>query len=101
MESEEQKTESNIIILPEDSTISTITEIYSSLKDKIERQKDFIIDASKVTQITTPFLQLIIALHKTLSEINGGKLEIKNPSTQFKQVINDLGLSEQLNIWSN
>jgi len=58
-----------------------------------------ILDAEKVSRITTPCIQVIISLEKSckLSSIN---FKILTPSDAFKKVFAELGLSKQLNDWS-
>jgi anti-anti-sigma regulatory factor len=57
------------------------------------------LDAAAIEMITTPGVQLLLSLHKTLSE-SGGKLAVKNSNESFAQPFQALGFGEHLSAWS-
>jgi anti-anti-sigma regulatory factor len=58
-------------------------------------KQTFVIDASEVSRITTPCVQIIISLFKMFSEV-GIVIKIINPSNVFKSSFQDLGLESFL-----
>jgi chemotaxis protein CheX len=63
-------------------------------------EKGVTLNASSVNRITTPCVQIIIALAKS-SEMAKVKFKISSPSEAFRKAFDDLGLSKQLLSWSN
>ena len=65
----------------------------------IENGATLILDASQVEVITTPAVQLLVALDKTLTN-KCGKLEISQPKDVLMTVFKSLGLENHLTKWS-
>lgn len=85
--------------LPEKIDVTVIEEVYSSLNNIISSDKKIILDASKVEKITTPGVQLLLSAARSMGD-NSGNFCINNPSENFINVFSDLGLSSQLNKWT-
>lgn len=82
--------------LPQVVTIESVEALAAELKQLPLAQKtDLILDASQVQNITTPGLQLIISLEKTLSS-QGGMLAIRDKSEAFMHALKDAGLQNLL-----
>ncbi len=83
--------------LPPIINIETIEEIAGEFKHLLSSSKipNLILDASKVENITTAGLQLIVALEKTLSS-SGGAFSIKDGSDSFIGAFKDIGLENFL-----
>lgn len=83
--------------LPSIMNIETIEEIAGEFKQLLSSSKisNLIIDASKVENITTAGLQLIVALEKNLSS-SGGAFFIKDESDSFASAFKDIGLENFL-----
>lgn len=78
--------------------ISTVSTLCEELRRFLDMGKDIIFDASKVERITTPGLQLLIAI--TLqNKKNGNRVGVVRPSEALKKTISDLGFSNQLKEW--
>ncbi len=84
-------------MLPPIINIETIEEIVGGFKQLLSSSKipNLILDASKVENITTTGLQLIVALEKTLSS-SGGTFSIKDESDSFASAFKDIGLENFL-----
>lgn len=82
--------------LPSTMTIENAELVAADLKQLSFTEKaDLIIDASHVEHITTPGLQLLIALEKTLTA-QGGTLMIKNGRPSFTQAFLEAGIDNLL-----
>jgi anti-anti-sigma regulatory factor len=94
---------SNIVLqfaLPAIVTLEIVETLSNDFKRLISTPgAAVLLDASKVDIITTPGMQLILSLDKSL-ELTGGRLEIVNPSEFFVQITKALGLIAQLAKWS-
>ncbi len=78
--------------LPPMMTIETAEALCAELKQiPLIGKTGLILDASEVEHITTPGLQLIVALEKTLST-QGGALSITNKKDWFIRALQDAGL---------
>ncbi|GLQ06964.1 STAS domain-containing protein [Sneathiella chinensis] len=60
---------------------------------------DVIVDAATVETLTTPCLQVLLSLDKSLTE-DGRTLILTNPTPAVTQAFDDLGLEEVLKKWS-
>lgn len=91
----------NAIELPASCQISFLQDLFMQLEVKVNEKNDAVVfDASKISVITTPILQLMISLEKKLQEYNR-KLVVVNPSEQFIQCLNKLGLANLITQWSD
>jgi anti-anti-sigma regulatory factor len=82
--------------LPASMTIETAEALAAELKQlPLEGKTHLTLDASHVEHITTPGLQLIISLDKTLSA-QGGMLTINGRRDPFIRAFKDTGLESVL-----
>jgi anti-anti-sigma regulatory factor len=63
------------------------------------KSKIVVLDAGDVERVTTPCVQIILSLGKTLEKDNR-LLKIDRATDDMRQVFCDLGLEEQFNKWS-
>jgi anti-anti-sigma regulatory factor len=88
--------ESTMIILPAQMTIDTADSLAAEWNALPVSAKPCVtMDGSKVENITTPAVQLILAFDKTITESNG-TLAITGKTECFTQVFYDLGLKSFL-----
>ena len=71
----------------------------NDLMQAANQDKDVKLNAGEVSRITTPCVQVIIALAKMFKE-SGRKLLIDKPSDTFCAAFADLGLAYELENWS-
>jgi anti-anti-sigma factor len=82
--------------LPEEMTIETAEALAAELKQlSLAEKTSLVLDASQVENITTPGLQLIIALEKSLTA-QGSALVIKGKRDSFADAFKDAGLESLL-----
>lgn len=86
--------------LPSALTIETVEALLASLRDVPLGAEGIALEAGKVESITTPGVQVIVSLSKSLEQM-GGKLKIEQPSAALTQAFQTLGLGEQLTQWSS
>ncbi len=86
--------------LPSSITIETIEALLGELKDVPLTGGGLAVDATQVEIITTPGVQVILALGKALAQA-GGTFAILEKSAAFTQAFHTLGLDGQLKEWSN
>jgi anti-anti-sigma regulatory factor len=82
------------IELPMMSDIRNVGDIYNSFNKALEKDKKIQLDCSKVSRMTTPALQILIAYIKQYGEEN---LKLLNPSDNFLLVVESCGLKEYFN----
>lgn len=58
------------------------------------------IDGGNVERVSTPAIQILLAVARDLSEKNR-PLVLRNPSEALKAAFDDLGLSAELHSWSS
>ena len=84
-------------VLPSALTIESIESLAAEFKQWPFQEKSHLtLDASQVDQVTTPGLQLIVSIEKTLAA-QGGSLIIHAPKEPFVRAFNDAGLQSILN----
>lgn len=84
------------LTLPPTMTIETAETFAAELKQlPLAEKTQLTLDAACVETITTPGLQLVVSLAKTL-EAQSGKLTIINPRESFKHAFSDSGLESLL-----
>ena len=90
----------SVFALPSSLTIESAEALASSiLKQGVpDHGKTFTLDASQNEIITTPGVQVILALSKTIAA-SGGKLSILKPSDTFIRNFEILGFTAELNEW--
>lgn len=82
--------------LPDIINIEVIESLADDIKRIIPSEKiSLILDVSKVEQITTAGVQLIMSLEKTLSAL-GGEFWIKKANAVFSVVFKEMGLENFL-----
>lgn len=86
--------------LPAQLDIRAVEQFFDRLRTIAEEADVAMIDASKVERITTPCVQIVLSLSKTLEE-NGGRLKLKAASDVFHNAFADLGLTHCIKQWSN
>ena len=89
-----------VFVLPSSLTIESAEAFASAiLKQGIPGNGEiFTLDASHTEIITTPGVQVILALSKTIAA-SGGKLSVLNPSETFTRNLETLGFTTELNEW--
>jgi len=93
-------TNAHTMELPSSVTMDVVEELFAEMKQlKLDSFESFTLDASKVTTITTPGVQLIVSLDRSLKEQNV-KLSLINPTENFSQTFQLLGLGSTLSGWS-
>lgn len=81
------------LLLPANMTIEAVEALAAEFKQLPLVEKSILaLDASQVETITTPCLQLIISLEKTLSA-QSGSITISNGRDAFNRAFEDAGLS--------
>ena len=88
------------IALPAYLDISQAEDFLGDIKKTVGKKPDFKIleiDASEVERITTPCVQILIALKKTLQKQNI-ELKINNFNDIFESSLDDLGFNQDLKI---
>lgn len=63
-----------------------------------KKSKKYIFNAAKVEKITTPGVQLLLAVSNEIKK-NKAKCMVEEPTELFVEALNDLGLFEQLKEW--
>jgi len=90
--------EALIFSFPASATIQNIEELIESVKKLMTPGKNVIVDAAHTEVITTPGVQLLLSLARTLEQ-NGGALGLINPKETFTQTFDALGLKSRLTEW--
>ncbi len=86
-------------ILPQVLDLNFASELRSMLLDKLEKGVNTTIDASNVSRVTTPAVQILLAYSKAINS-EGRKPTLHNPSEALKTAFRDLGLDAELSQWS-
>jgi anti-anti-sigma regulatory factor len=93
--------EQEIIELASSCQIDYLSTLFNNFESVVDKKiKRVVLDASKVTKITSPIFQLIISLEKALA-MDGGGVILKDPSEEFVQCITKLGLANLITQWSS
>jgi anti-anti-sigma regulatory factor len=71
--------------------ISAVERLYTQLKESIEKGEDITLDASQVTRVSTPAIQILISAYGTCHKA-GTSFQIKNFNEAILQDLIDLGL---------
>lgn len=87
------------IKLPQSLTIETVESFADQLRQQLDIDvTEVSVDASGVELITTPGVQLLVALGKSL-EARNGKLRLINAGSSFFSVFSMLGMDEEVSKW--
>jgi anti-anti-sigma regulatory factor len=81
------------IELPKVVAFFDSVKLHADLMKATEVSPNLLVNAEKVTRITTPALQLLISAKKTIED-GGGRFEIKANSSVLDEALNLLGLTE-------
>lgn len=84
------------VSLPQSADILEAEHFHKQCRKALSVEQSVVIDASKVERLTTPVIQLILALEKALTE-KGQGFRIVSPSAVAREVFATLGLSSD---WS-
>ncbi len=87
------------ITLPRVLDIPGATELKTAVLDKAVAEKTLILKSSEVEQITTPGVQVLMAIAAHVAE-QKAKLTVVKPSDVLVDGFNDLGLFSQLMAWN-
>jgi anti-anti-sigma regulatory factor len=87
------------IILPTNADIKEVTHLYEHIRNLLSEGKPIVINCGNVNAITSPVIQLIISVSRTL-ELSGRKLIIHEPSYAVQKIFADFGIKDQLEYWS-
>ncbi|MEP3246192.1 MAG: STAS domain-containing protein [Sneathiella sp.] len=85
--------------LPAVLNLGTAEQLREKFMEAIIVDSDIALEASEVSTLTTPCLQVLISAGQTV-EANGRVFSVTNPSSAFKEAFDDLGLTEIFNKWS-
>ena len=85
-----------MITVEQDLTIYTAAELKEFLFDRYESLDEVVLDLSKVAEMDTAGLQLLLVSKKTL-EAKNKTLTIKNNSEAVEEVLSTYGLSNYFN----
>ena len=80
------------INLPEALTQNYANELHAMLCECYETSSELILDASRVEQLSTAVMQVLLSGIQTFSKANK-KIEIKNVSKEFIQISTLLGIN--------
>ena len=89
--------DSTAIPLPAVMDINACGALQSTLLEHITVQDDITLDSSAVERISTPGIQFLLSLIKTMGT-NGKKLRITSPTSTLIQAVDDLGLNLAFNV---
>lgn len=88
------------ILLPDVMDITSAEKFLADVKKTSEgKSQKVVFYGSKVIKITTPCVQILLSLSRTLADKNSG-LVIKNSSEAMRACFSDLGLETELKKWS-
>ncbi|MCG8493962.1 MAG: STAS domain-containing protein [Sneathiellales bacterium] len=87
------------IPLPAVLNLGVAEDLREKLMQTLVVESDLVLDASEVTNLTTPCLQVLISAGRTVEE-NGNSFSLMNASEPVKDAFADLGLMDIFNTWS-
>ena len=89
----------HVLTLPAVLDLNNAAGLKTSLRDRFEKDDAIVIDCSEVTRITTPAVQILLSLGKSIGP-EGPTPVFLRPSEAFCSAFRDLGLQDQLSSWS-
>ncbi|WP_169545378.1 STAS domain-containing protein [Sneathiella aquimaris] len=92
--------EDTVLHFPPVLNLAAAEELKEKFTHSLVAHSSLVCNASDVTNLTTPCLQVIISAGKTM-EKNGDTFTILSPSTPFIQAFDDLGLMDIYQKWSD
>ena len=90
-------TAKNVIILPANVHIATVSELRDKALLAVQTGKDVTVKAGDSVRVDTAGLQLLLALQSAVQE-NGKRLKWENASREFRRCIELLGAERMLKI---
>ncbi len=87
-----------VIQLNESADILEVAALNAQFREVISSGKSVVIDAGQVIRLTTPVVQLLLALEKSLQN-NAQSIYLRNPSAMVEEVFTTLGLANKLELW--
>lgn len=98
-----EQANANILTLPRQLTIETAKAFAAEAHEKLDSMHSakiyrLTLDAAATEVITTPGVQLVIALSRALEALNGS-LQISRLRPSFKETFSELGLAGRLIEW--
>lgn len=88
----------NVFTLPSAMTIETVESVSDNLKQMRIQPPTLVLNAAQTEILTTPGIQLLLSLAKTLQE-QGIALVLTEPRAIFAQSFEQLGLAKQYASW--
>jgi anti-anti-sigma regulatory factor len=87
------------LALPAVMDIGNAQDLMDSLVAALEQNSVLRLDGSKITQVSTPAVQVLLAASQSAAE-GGGRLILAKPAQALKDAFENLGLPNQLKEWS-
>lgn len=92
--------EKTILALPSALTLENVEDFYTQLrKVEIKNGMTFELNAQNLSSITTPGMQVIISLARTVAQAEG-KIHISWPTPSLKEAFKILGLDSEYEAWT-
>ncbi|MCP5361818.1 MAG: STAS domain-containing protein [Hyphomicrobiales bacterium] len=85
-------------VLPASMDITYVSRLHDEMCKRVDVDGDVELDAEGVERLTTPCVQVLLSLAKTL-EGRGKSLKITAASEAFSAAMYDLGLCTQMEQW--
>lgn len=79
--------------LPSVLDINYAPTFYENLKEFLNLDSEICLEASEVSRLTTPCIQILLSFFETLKS-RGANVKVLNPSESFCKSITDLGLGQ-------
>ena len=95
----EEPLKDGILTLPAVLDLNSASALRASLRDVFERTETVALDCSQVSRITTPAVQILLSLTKSM-DTTGHRPTFITPSEAFRSAFRDLGLQDHLSHWS-
>ncbi len=87
------------LTLPAILDIGNAQELQDSLAGALEQSPVLRLNGSKINQVSTPGVQVLLAASQS-ALAGGGKLILTSPSPALREAFESLGLPNQLSEWS-
>ena len=80
--------------------LSSAADLKEAVLENVDSGTMIRIDSAQVEQMTTPCIQMILAISAYIDSKKNAKMTIANPTDAFIDGFNDLGLFSQLMSWN-
>lgn len=87
-----------MLVLPAILDLTEAALLKNGLQDALAKGDGLTVDASKVSRVTSPCLQVLAAATRAFTESGGPALEIAFASEAFRDTVSGLGLSPQFGL---